>query len=118
MVGPLRPSATLRWSLPALRPSARTGMHGIIGAELFHWLRHSPEGRRATQAPSESNTVLRADPKDARLALRPALGEAQASSRQVPLGEVVPPSSQEGWSWWDVQVRCGDGLARELPLPQ
>ncbi len=72
-------------------------LHGIIGAEFFHWLKHTDAGRRAKLEATSANTVMRPDPSDGRLALEPL--PLPSTTHRDPAGE-----AQRGWSWRDVQA--------------
>jgi hypothetical protein len=70
----------------------------MVKPEFVHWLKH--EGRQGHSHPIDSNTVFRLqNPDDKELQLKPKEYRSEGA------GLVYRPSSDPGWSWYDVQAQ-------------
>ncbi len=78
-------------------------MHGMISPEFAHWLKHTDAGRTANTQATPDNTLFIVSPDAPSLTLTPPVKEG-GDSGAVPVGSVVAPSDDKGWSWYDVMV--------------
>ena len=71
-------------------------MPSLLPPELYHWIKHTDAGRSTSLEPTASNTVFRRS-HEPLIQLKPPLSAT--------LKGLVTPSSDVGWSWFDVQAK-------------